>query len=94
MDEEAEWQTPKRRKTATPKRLVSPETGANVASDNPFSPLAARTTETRDQEKSPKAERPPPLYIKNVTNVNALLKNITMINTGDFFTLPVITDLN
>ena len=88
MDEEAEWQTPKRRKTATPKRIVSPETGANVASENPFSPLGARaSTQIRDQEKSPKAERPPPIYIKNVTYVNALIKNIYMINPGDFFLL-------
>ena len=46
-----------------------------MASDNPFSPLVARATETRDQDKSPKAERPPSIYIKNVTNVKALLKN-------------------
>ena len=52
MDEEAEWQSPKRRKTVTPKRLVSPETGDNVESDNLFSPLAARATQIRDQEKS------------------------------------------
>ena len=77
MDEEAETQTPKRRKTVTPKRIVSPETGNNVAS--------SRDTQIRNQEKSPKAERPPPIYIKNVTKVNALLKNITMTNPGDFF---------
>ena len=42
MDVEAELQTPR--------KTVEPETGNNEANDNPFSPLAARTTETRDRD--------------------------------------------
>jgi Associated with zinc fingers len=85
MDEEVEWQTPKRRKTAAPGRLVSPETKTiNMASENPFTPLASRSFGGCDQEKSPKTERPPPIFIKNVTNINALLKNITGVNPGEF----------
>jgi hypothetical protein len=60
--EEAEWLTPKRKKTLAP---VSPET--SHVSENPFTPLARVNPGGRDTEKSPKAERPPPIFIKNVT---------------------------
>jgi hypothetical protein len=72
--EEAEWLTPKRRKTLAPGKLVS------HVSENPFTPLARVNPGGCDTEKSPKAERPSPILIKNVTN--ALLKQITGVNPG------------
>ena len=60
-----EWLTPKRKKKDS---FHWRETN-NVASDNPFSPLMARSAEGSDQQK---VERPPYIYNKNVTNINAL----------------------
>jgi hypothetical protein len=86
MDEEfVEWQTPKRRRTAATSRLVSPQTNISVITgENPFSPLANLSVGGGDIEKSPKAERPPPIFIKNVSNINCLLKKITGVNPGEF----------
>jgi hypothetical protein len=82
--EETEWLTPKRRKTLAPGKLVSPETSIVIVSENPFTPLARPNSGVCDTEKSPKAERPPPIFIKNVKNINSLLKQITGVNPGEF----------
>jgi hypothetical protein len=83
--EEAEWQTPKRRKMLAPGKLVSPETTHVIVSENPFTLLARNNSGGCYTEKSPKAERPLPIFIKNVTDINALLKHITGVNPGELF---------
>jgi hypothetical protein len=85
--EEAEWHTPKRRKAADltrPGKLVSPETSTLIVSKNPFTPLVRVNSGGCDTKKSPKAERSPPIFIKNVKNINPLLKQITGVNPGEF----------
>ena len=55
--------------------------------ENPFSPSVRRSNETvgeTDREKSQKAEKPPPIFIKNVTNINALITQIQTVNPGEF----------
>jgi hypothetical protein len=51
--EEAEWHTPKRRKTLAPGKLVSPETSTVIVSENPFTPLSRVHSGGCDTEKSP-----------------------------------------
>ena len=59
MDKEADS---KEEEDTTQLRLVSPKTGDNVASDNPFSPLAARNTEGNDPQKSHRRKASPYFY--------------------------------
>jgi hypothetical protein len=65
--EEAEWLTPSRRKTLAPGKLVSPET--SDVSENPFTPLARLNPGGCNTEKSTKAERPPPIFIKKICQI-------------------------
>jgi hypothetical protein len=82
-EEEGVWQTPKRMKIAAQRRVQSTP---NVFNENPFSPLAGTSEEAHGEAQGEtKEERPPPIYIKNLTNINALLMQVRNLNPGEFF---------
>ena len=97
MEEEGVWQTPKRMRLVTQSRTVGQPTSVTPI-ENPFSPLAGCSDKNiveTDREKSQKAERPPSIFIKNVTNINALINtfNAEDINTCPPRLSPVAEDI-
>jgi hypothetical protein len=66
-------------KIAAQRRVQEPGRTPNV---NPFSPLAGTSEEAQGETKE---ERPPPIFIKNLTNKNALLVQVRNLNPGEFF---------
>jgi hypothetical protein len=64
------WQTQKRMKIAAQRRDQEPGRTRNVFDENPFSPLGGTSEEVQGETKE---ERPPPIFIKNLTNINTLL---------------------
>ena len=85
MEEEGEdWQTPKNKCIAIQSSILGrPMNG--VSSENSFSPSARRSEVSVGEADSQKEERTPTIYIKNLTNINALLIQIQNVNQGVYF---------
>jgi Associated with zinc fingers len=86
MEEEGgAWQTPKRKKVALQSKVQGPGRNTRNIDENPFSPLAGTSQEAHGETQGEtKEERPPPIFIKNLTNINALLAQLRNLNPGEF----------
>lgn len=68
---------------------MSPQQGTSAmrTDDNPFSPLATAEHDrgvSTGPTDGPIEERPPPIYIKNVSNINSLLRQIQTVDPGEY----------
>jgi hypothetical protein len=72
-------------KIATQRRVQEPGRTSNVFNENPFSPLAGTSEEAHGEAQGEtKEERHPPIFIKNLTNINTLLMQVRNLNPGEF----------